>query len=110
MLACSISFVLRFVCMQISRILYATKCLNKKINKNGQSNYHLTTLWKMECVRNGSDTSLRHALPHAAPKMQMAPAGSCMATLSQCQHVGEITVTVAECGFSAGYPDISVTV
>ena len=50
----------------------------------------------MECVRSGRDTSLRHALPHAAPKMQMAPAGSCMATLSQRQHVGEITVTVAK--------------
>ena len=32
--------VLRFVCMQISRILYATKCLNKKLIKMG----NLTTI------------------------------------------------------------------
>jgi len=42
--------------------------------------------------------TLRHARPRAAPKMQMAPAWSCMVTLSPCQHVREIKAAAAGAG------------
>jgi len=37
----------------------------------------------------------RHTRPYAAPKTRMAPARSCLATLSRYQHVDEIKVAVA---------------
>jgi len=42
--------------------------------------------------------TLRHVRPRAAPKMQLAPAWSCMATLSPCQHVREIKAAAAGAG------------
>jgi len=53
--------------------------------------------------RGDNDASpLQHARPHVVRKMQMASSGSCVATLSPCQRVGEIKAAVAGCGLPAG--------
>ena len=69
------------------------------ISVSYKSNYYLTTLRWLECVHYGNDVSLRHPRPHAAPKMQSSWV---LATLSPCQHVGEIKAAAAGFGLPAG--------